>query len=100
MKFSLLVLPALSAVALAAPAPTLLDKSCVHKKPWKHYPETWHGCLEYNKDEIAYKVQCIWYKPGWKDCQPYWKKEEEVRLSCSYMIPANFLRGAKMIRTA
>lgn len=88
MKFSLLILPALSAVALAAPAPPdLLDKSCAHKKPWKHYPDDWHGCEEYNKDELAYKVKCIWYKPNPKDCKPYWKKHEEVSLSSILRFP-------------
>lgn len=98
MKFSLLVLPALSAIALAAPAPNLLDKSCAHKKPWKSYPETWHGCEEYNKDEWAYKLKCVWYKPAPKDCKPYEKKHhEEVSLCSSIAVPSTSPHGARII---
>ncbi|KAF1924016.1 uncharacterized protein M421DRAFT_425189 [Didymella exigua CBS 183.55] len=70
MKLSLIVLPALSAVAFAAPAPTKVDKSCAHQKPYKHYPDNYYGCQEYNKDEWAYKAKCIWYKPDLKHCKP------------------------------
>lgn len=100
MKISLLVLPALSAFAFAAPAPNLLDKSCAYKKPWKHYPDNWYGCQDYNKDELAYKVQCIWYKPDFKDCKPYWKKYEEVGPNFTSAISRCSFLGEGMICTA
>ena len=90
MKFSLIALPALSAIALAAPAPTLFNKDCIHKKPYKHYSDDWKGCIAYNADEMAYSVKCLGYKPEIKICKPddkkddeYEKKKKEVGVSIS-----------------
>lgn len=63
MKFSLIAIPALSAIALAAPAPTIFNKDCVYKKPSVHYSDDFKGCLAFNADELKYKLSCIWYKP-------------------------------------
>ncbi|KAJ8109355.1 hypothetical protein OPT61_g7518 [Boeremia exigua] len=69
MKYSVLLVSALSAFTLAAPAPTFLDKSCAHKKPAGHYADDYKGCLAYNIDEVKYKVKCIWYDPKLKHCK-------------------------------
>jgi hypothetical protein len=64
MKFSLIVVPALSAIALAAPAPTLFkNKDCAHKKPYVHYADDFKGCMAHNAGELKYKMSCIWYQP-------------------------------------
>ena len=99
MRFALIVLPALSAVALAAPAPTLSNKDCVDKKPAGHYTDDFKGCTAYNADELKYKLACIWYQPKVKNCKPdiknphkgdgeYEKKEKEV----SSAFPAPLMR--------
>jgi hypothetical protein len=103
MKFSLTVLPALSAIALAAPAPTLSNKDCVDKKPDGHYTEDFKGCIAYNADEYKYKSTCIWYQPKIKVCKPdikhpykgddeYEKKKDEV----SSAFPAPLMRPGRL----
>lgn len=72
MKFSLIAIPALSAIALAAPAPTTKEKDCARSKPYVHYSEDWNGCVKYNADELKYKLSCVSYQPKIK-----------VSLSCS-----------------
>ncbi|KAH6633734.1 hypothetical protein C7974DRAFT_177501 [Boeremia exigua] len=71
MKLSVILLSALSAVALAAPSPTWnkYDKSCAHQKPAGHYSDDYKGCKAYNKDELKYKLKCKWYKPQYKHCK-------------------------------
>ena len=73
MKYSLILIPALSALALAAPAPTYdkPDKSCASHKPCKHYDDDFKGCKAYNDDEWEYKLKCSWYEPKPKDCKKY-----------------------------
>lgn len=67
MKFPLIVTLALSAVALASPAPTIIkNKDCIHKKPYIHYSDDWKGCMAYNAGELKYKLSCIWYQPKLK----------------------------------
>lgn len=64
MKFSLIAIPALSAFALAVPAPTNdKDKDCAYKKPYVHYSDDNKGCIAYNADELKYKTSCMWYHP-------------------------------------
>lgn len=80
MKFSLVIIPALSATVLAAPTPILglFDKSCAQKKPYTQYPEDYKGCLSYNADELKYKLKCIWYQPKLKVCKPDNKQPVKV----------------------
>ncbi|KAJ4986182.1 hypothetical protein SVAN01_08335 [Stagonosporopsis vannaccii] len=70
MKYSVLFVAGLSAVALAAPAPTLWgDKDCKYKKPVGHYSHDYKGCVAYNLDEIKYKAKCWHYEPKYKHCE-------------------------------
>ncbi len=78
MKYSVFVISALSASALAAPAPTLwFGKSCAYKKPQGHYPDNYHGCLAYNAAEIKYKLKCPWYDHKLKHCKLDWKDKDD-----------------------
>lgn len=71
MKFSALIIAGLSAVALAAPAPTLWgSKDCKHKRPDGHYSNDYKGCVAFNLDEVKYKAKCWQYEPKYKTCKP------------------------------